>query len=278
MGRRQTVTAQDILARARLVFLRHGMQASTRDIASAVGLTWGALAFRFGSKRRLFEQAMAERDDAASSLAVSLMKRVVQAMADDIDGRLRAHGLTLAQRKALVVLGQGRAVTPSEVSLALDLDAGATTRLLDRLLAKRLCLGRRDEGEHRCVRLQITELGRSALEGTEGMDMSLLRDWFAPAREGELGVLCSLLSTLLAARRRALACRNSGAESIPVGDDFHAGAVNTAGMTTESTGELAAHRRGSGGGRRCRPTDALASNFEGRVVVSKPLHQGPHHE
>ncbi|MFN7040160.1 MAG: TetR/AcrR family transcriptional regulator [Acidovorax temperans] len=34
------------------------MDARTRDIAAAVGLTWGAFSLRLGSKRALFEQAM----------------------------------------------------------------------------------------------------------------------------------------------------------------------------------------------------------------------------
>jgi AcrR family transcriptional regulator len=160
MGRQQTLADEEILARARPVFLRRGCQATTREIAAAVGLTWGALALRFGSKRRLFELAIAERDSAAAALAASLMKGLVQAIDEDFAGRLRSHGLTPVQRKALAVLDQGRAVTPSEVSRALALDAGATTRLLDRLLAKQLCLGRRDTGDRRCVQLQITELGR----------------------------------------------------------------------------------------------------------------------
>ncbi|WP_114968708.1 TetR/AcrR family transcriptional regulator [Rhodoferax ferrireducens] len=63
MGRRQTLTDQDILRRARPVFLDRGLGARTRDIAAAVGLTWGAIALRFSSKRALFEHAMEHRSD-----------------------------------------------------------------------------------------------------------------------------------------------------------------------------------------------------------------------
>ena len=55
MGRRKTLADQDILRRARPVFLNRGFDARTRDVAAAVGLTWGAIAFQFGSKRALFE-------------------------------------------------------------------------------------------------------------------------------------------------------------------------------------------------------------------------------
>ena len=61
MGRPKTLTDEDILRRARPVFLMRGLGARTRDVAAAVGLTWGAIALRFGSKRALFEQAMEHR-------------------------------------------------------------------------------------------------------------------------------------------------------------------------------------------------------------------------
>ena len=61
MARPQTLTNQDILRRARPVFLSRGLDARTRDIASAVGLTWGAIARRFGCKQAMFEQAMGHR-------------------------------------------------------------------------------------------------------------------------------------------------------------------------------------------------------------------------
>lgn len=63
MGRHKTLTDQDILRRARPVFLMRGLGARTRDVAAAVGLTWAAIALRFGSKRALFEQAMEHRSE-----------------------------------------------------------------------------------------------------------------------------------------------------------------------------------------------------------------------
>ena len=46
------------MARARPVFLDRGYGVSTTQIAKAVGLTWGAIAFRFGSKEALFRRVM----------------------------------------------------------------------------------------------------------------------------------------------------------------------------------------------------------------------------
>jgi AcrR family transcriptional regulator len=59
MARQPVLSDEDILARARLVFVERGYAARTQQIAAAVGLTWGAIALRFGSKRALFTQAMA---------------------------------------------------------------------------------------------------------------------------------------------------------------------------------------------------------------------------
>lgn len=58
MARRSLLTDEEILARARPVFVEKGYAARTKQLAAAVGLTWGAIAARFGSKQALFTQAM----------------------------------------------------------------------------------------------------------------------------------------------------------------------------------------------------------------------------
>ena len=59
MNRRPVFTDEEILDRARSVFLERGYAARTKQIASAVGLTWGAIALRFADKQSLFQRAMA---------------------------------------------------------------------------------------------------------------------------------------------------------------------------------------------------------------------------
>jgi len=88
MGRHKTLTDQDILRRARPVFLLRGLGARTRDVAAAVGLTWAAIALRFGSKRAMFEQAMEHRSECFQEPPADV--------ADDVDlrallRRLRSH-------------------------------------------------------------------------------------------------------------------------------------------------------------------------------------------
>lgn len=64
MARHPRLNDEEILARARPVFVERGYAARTQQIAAAVGLTWGAIALRFGSKRSLFVRAMAGPDEA----------------------------------------------------------------------------------------------------------------------------------------------------------------------------------------------------------------------
>jgi len=59
MARRPMLTDEEVLARARAVFVEQGYGAArTKQIAVAVGLTWAAIALRFGDKRTLFKHAM----------------------------------------------------------------------------------------------------------------------------------------------------------------------------------------------------------------------------
>jgi AcrR family transcriptional regulator len=58
VARHPILTDEEVLARARSVFVERGYGARTKQIAAAVGLTWGAIALRFGDKRTLFSHAM----------------------------------------------------------------------------------------------------------------------------------------------------------------------------------------------------------------------------
>jgi AcrR family transcriptional regulator len=60
MAGRLAITNAEVLERARAVFVERGYAARTKQISAAVGLTWGAIALRFGDKQGLFVRAMAE--------------------------------------------------------------------------------------------------------------------------------------------------------------------------------------------------------------------------
>jgi DNA-binding MarR family transcriptional regulator len=133
--------------------------------------------------------------------AAALMRQAVRAISKDIDGRLREHRLTLVQRRALTLLSERQAITPGDLSSALDVDAGATTRMLDRLVAKDMCRRYRDNDDRRQVYLEITEPGRSVLAATQAAVSAVLVEWFSGVGGNELEVVRRVLSTILAARR-----------------------------------------------------------------------------
>ena len=60
MGRHRLLSDEEILRRARAVFVERGYAARTRDIADAIGMSWPALVLRFGGKWELFRCAMVE--------------------------------------------------------------------------------------------------------------------------------------------------------------------------------------------------------------------------
>jgi AcrR family transcriptional regulator len=69
--RRISLTDEEILARARSVFVDRGYAARTWQVAAAVGLTWGAISLRFGNKASLFAHAMAGPDEPAPPLGAA---------------------------------------------------------------------------------------------------------------------------------------------------------------------------------------------------------------
>lgn len=86
---------------------------------------------------------------------VALLRRVAEA-------RMAAHGLTDAQWKPLWLVDSGRCATPIELAREMDIDAGAVTRMLDRLEAKGLLVRTRSDTDRRVVQLALTEAGRAA--------------------------------------------------------------------------------------------------------------------
>jgi AcrR family transcriptional regulator len=58
MARPTTITDQQILDAAREAFLEHGYQASTLDIARQAGISEASIFKRFGSKEKLFYEAL----------------------------------------------------------------------------------------------------------------------------------------------------------------------------------------------------------------------------
>lgn len=90
------------------------------------------------------------------------MRRILSTVAQDIERELEHSGLTNAQWLPLFILARDRVKTGAELARECELDAGAMTRLLDRLEAKGLCRRERSLDDRRVVNIQITKEGKQA--------------------------------------------------------------------------------------------------------------------
>lgn len=92
------------------------------------------------------------------------MRRIVTLLGQDIEQLMEPHGLTNAQWLPLIKLHLCQASTVAELARECELDAGAMTRLLDRLEAKGLCQRQRSSEDRRVVNLVLTPAGQAAAQ------------------------------------------------------------------------------------------------------------------
>lgn len=102
----------------------------------------------------------AERYDANDSVGF-LMHQVVLSMRRQIEQAMAKHDLTAAQWGPLWVLKRDGPCTVQELARDLDVDTGATTRLVGRLVAKGLVRRQRLPSDRRVVRLSLTPEGEA---------------------------------------------------------------------------------------------------------------------
>ena len=88
-----------------------------------------------------------------------LMRRVVNVIRQGVDRRLEAVGLTDAQWVPLLKLKFGGATPVAELARGCEVDAGAMTRMLDRLEAKGLVRRVRSTVDRRVVTIELTPEG-----------------------------------------------------------------------------------------------------------------------
>jgi DNA-binding MarR family transcriptional regulator len=91
-----------------------------------------------------------------------LMRRIISTVGAEVERQLEASDLTNAQWVPLLKLHMGNATTVAELARECELDAGAMTRLLDRIEAKGLCKRVRSSQDRRVVNLELTDAGQEA--------------------------------------------------------------------------------------------------------------------
>lgn len=114
----------------------------------------------------------------------------------EADARMARHGLTDAQWKPLWMIQSGRATTANELARESGIDAGAVTRMLDRLEAKGLVERVRSESDRRVVHLKLTEAGQAATAHIPHVLASVNNDMLQGFSEREFQTLRKLLDRL----------------------------------------------------------------------------------
>jgi DNA-binding MarR family transcriptional regulator len=120
---------------------------------------------------------------------MALMKR-------EVDRRMSQHDLTDAQWKPLWMLKVGRATNAIELAREMDIDAGAITRMLDRLEAKGLIERVRSEADRRVVHLRLTAAGDAVAKKVPFVLAAVNNDFLRGFSEAEWKHLRRLLSRM----------------------------------------------------------------------------------
>ena len=91
-----------------------------------------------------------------------MMRQILSQVAHEVERQLAHTDLTNAQWIPLYKLYVEQASTVAKLARQCQLDAGATTRMLDRLEGKDLCKRVRSEVDRRMVHIELTDAGVKA--------------------------------------------------------------------------------------------------------------------
>ncbi|HEY4999285.1 MAG TPA: MarR family transcriptional regulator [Usitatibacter sp.] len=127
-----------------------------------------------------------------------LMKRAMLSIVYQADKRLAAHDLTSAQWGPLMRIKLSGGSTAAELARWLQVDAGAMTRLLDRLEKKHLCKRVRSTEDRRVVRVELTREGEAAIAKVPAVLAEVLNAHLAGFSKTEWKALKSYLQRMVA--------------------------------------------------------------------------------
>ena len=126
-----------------------------------------------------------------------MMKRIMLSVVFQADKRLDAHGLTSAQWGPLMRLCTTGGSTVAELARWLNVDAGAMTRLLDRLEKKGLCKRVRSTEDRRVVQVELTADGEAAIAEVPAVLAEVLNGHLAGFSKTEWQALRTYLQRML---------------------------------------------------------------------------------
>ncbi len=132
-----------------------------------------------------------------------LMNRVRTAIFAALDSELAADQELLhlevssAQFVVIASLAMGEADSASQLCKGISYDAGAMTRMIDRLETKGLIVRRRDAGDRRLVNLELTEPGQAAFPKMRLCALRVLNRFMRGFTQSEARQLESYLHRML---------------------------------------------------------------------------------
>ena len=126
-----------------------------------------------------------------------LMKRIMVSIVAEADKRLEQHDLTSAQWGPLMRLKNVGASTVADLARWLNADAGAMTRLLDRLEKKGLCKRVRSTEDRRVVQVELTRDGDAAIAEVPAVLAEVLNAHLAGFSKTEWQALKTYLKRML---------------------------------------------------------------------------------
>jgi len=113
------------------------------------------------------------------------------------DEQLAAMEVSSAQFIILATLSMGTAKSASDLCKYISYDAGAMTRMIDRLEEKGLLRRSRDPSDRRLVNLELTEKGSEALPRMRDVAMGVLNRFLQGFTKAEARQLESFLARML---------------------------------------------------------------------------------
>jgi DNA-binding MarR family transcriptional regulator len=137
-----------------------------------------------------------------------LMKVTVESLSREIDERMAEHGLTDAQWRPLLLLSQREAQTAAQLARHASCDAGAMTRMLDRIEDKGLVRRVRSTDDRRVQNLELTAEGRHAASVVPRVICEVLNAHLEGLAHDEVDQLKDLLQRVAATSRARAAARH----------------------------------------------------------------------
>jgi DNA-binding MarR family transcriptional regulator len=143
-----------------------------------------------------------------------LMKRIMLSIVHQADKRLGEHGLTSAQWGPLIRLRTSGGSTVAELARWLQVDAGAMTRLLDRLEKKGLCKRVRSTADRRVVQVELTPAGEASIAEVPAVLADVMNAHLAGFSKTEWHALKTYLRRMVQTgeQLRETGCRTGPAE------------------------------------------------------------------